>query len=532
MANASVEIAESLDIYCRKDDTFNLVLTVQNADTSNFDFTSYSATLNVKKHPSSDTNILSFSSGAGLTLATGSITLAKTAAQMDLEAGVYYYELNVTDASSNVNAWLTGDFIINSDKTNDITSSSTLTVDTTGSAVTLTISGIAGIAAGSDTELQYNNNGVFGGVSELTYNDSTGLLSYQPTLDEATGNEIALNLSYTVNKATSGNDTGLLINQTDTASPGTSYLLDLQVGGTSQFNVANDGDVTIPNGDLTVSADTDAITVLGRARFDSRITDIMYLSHVDLVSNSNYAFSQNSTGSTSLNTIGTGALRVANTAKVNWGSANLRPAVDNDLTLGAASFGWKDLYFASGGQIFDNSIAALTFDGSQNVTIPNGDLSIGDSAGLDFTYGRIYFGDGDTGVYEVSDDIIQFKTAGLDYWRLSANSFQCVQAVGAPEISRTNGYTFFGDSNTYLKWNSADDISLFTGGVEGLNIDASQNVSIPNGVLYLNSYTVAGLPAATTAGGFIYVSDETGGATMAFSDGTNWRRVQDRAIVS
>lgn len=46
------------------------------------------------------------------------------------------------------------------------------------------------------------------------------------------------------------------------------------------------------------------------------------------------------------------------------------------------------------------------------------------------------------------------------------------------------------------------------------------------------SYTVAGLPPVGSGGGFIYVSDETGGATLAFSDGTDWRRVQDRAIVS
>ena len=45
------------------------------------------------------------------------------------------------------------------------------------------------------------------------------------------------------------------------------------------------------------------------------------------------------------------------------------------------------------------------------------------------------------------------------------------------------------------------------------------------------SYTVATLPSVGTAQ-LIYVSDETGGATVAFSDGTNWRRMQDRAIVS
>lgn len=48
----------------------------------------------------------------------------------------------------------------------------------------------------------------------------------------------------------------------------------------------------------------------------------------------------------------------------------------------------------------------------------------------------------------------------------------------------------------------------------------------------VGSFAVANLPSATTPGQIIYVSDETGGATLAFSDGTNWRRVQDRAVVS
>jgi hypothetical protein len=43
---------------------------------------------------------------------------------------------------------------------------------------------------------------------------------------------------------------------------------------------------------------------------------------------------------------------------------------------------------------------------------------------------------------------------------------------------------------------------------------------------------VATLPSAAAAARMIYVSDEAGGATPAFSDGTNWRRVSDRAIVS
>lgn len=46
-------------------------------------------------------------------------------------------------------------------------------------------------------------------------------------------------------------------------------------------------------------------------------------------------------------------------------------------------------------------------------------------------------------------------------------------------------------------------------------------------------YTVANLPpAASWAGCDVHVSNEVGGYVPAFSDGTHWRRVTDRAIVS
>ena len=51
--------------------------------------------------------------------------------------------------------------------------------------------------------------------------------------------------------------------------------------------------------------------------------------------------------------------------------------------------------------------------------------------------------------------------------------------------------------------------------------------------LRLEFYPVASAPsAADWRYGVIFVTDETGGATVAFSDGTNWRRVQDRAIIA
>ncbi len=73
--------------------------------------------------------------------------------------------------------------------------------------------------------------------------DNTGA-TQTGTLNDATGNEVAFSVDYTVNKATSGNDTGIKVNKTDTASPGTSLLMDLQTGGSSQFSVDDAGNVT------------------------------------------------------------------------------------------------------------------------------------------------------------------------------------------------------------------------------------------------------------------------------------------------
>lgn len=48
----------------------------------------------------------------------------------------------------------------------------------------------------------------------------------------------------------------------------------------------------------------------------------------------------------------------------------------------------------------------------------------------------------------------------------------------------------------------------------------------------LQSYTVATVPSAATSGRLIYVTDAAGGAVVCFSDGSDWRQVTDRAVVS
>lgn len=54
-----------------------------------------------------------------------------------------------------------------------------------------------------------------------------------------------------------------------------------------------------------------------------------------------------------------------------------------------------------------------------------------------------------------------------------------------------------------------------------------------SGPVFLPTYTVSTVPsAAGNAQAWIYVSNESGGAQPAFSDGTNWRRASDRAVIS
>ena len=81
-------------------------------------------------------------------------------------------------------------------------------------------------------------------------------------------------------------------------------------------------------------------------------------------------------------------------------------------------------------------------------------------------------------------------------------------------------------------WTEALVVDAATGRV-GLGI-ANPAVRLDvEGAVRVKPFTVAEVPAASAgAGQLIFVSDETGGATLAYSDGTSWRRVADRAVIS
>jgi hypothetical protein len=80
----------------------------------------------------------------------------------------------------------------------------------------------------------------------------------------------------------------------------------------------------------------------------------------------------------------------------------------------------------------------------------------------------------------------------------------------------------------------SDDLGLVT---DAVTTEADLGTLVTSGLIYpdqfvLPSYTTTTLPSAAVAGAMIYVTNETGGPVPAFADGTNWRRVTDRAIVT
>lgn len=72
---------------------------------------------------------------------------------------------------------------------------------------------------------------------------------------------------------------------------------------------------------------------------------------------------------------------------------------------------------------------------------------------------------------------------------------------------------------------TGDDVNLVLAALNNGRIELLDPVQMP-------SYAKASLPAAAVAGALIYVTDDVGGAVPAFTDGTDWRRVTDRAVIA
>lgn len=132
----------------------------------------------------------------------------------------------------------------------------------------------------------------------------------------------------------------------------------------------------------------------------------------------------------------------------------------------------------------------------------------------------------------INDTLTLIAGSGIEILTDSGNDSVTISQVATDSIFATGG-----DMGTVIELVTvSEDLGSVTA-VATVEYDlgtiTTGGILTPS-YLLLPSYTVSQLSSLTAspAGQFVYCSNESGGAVPAFSDGTNWRRVTDRAIVS
>lgn len=134
-------------------------------------------------------------------------------------------------------------------------------------------------------------------------------------------------------------------------------------------------------------------------------------------------------------------------------------------------------------------------------------------------------------------NLIDLQVAGVTQARVSPSGngvFSALTISSAGNILLSSRWYLTGASDGAFTVNNAGGTLAFTAtpGASGLATFGGGLAATT--FLKSGSYTVATKPSASAAGAGarIYISDEAGGATPAFSDATDWRRYADRAIIS
>jgi hypothetical protein len=203
----------------------------------------------------------------------------------------------------------------------------------------------------------------------------------------------------------------------------------------------------------------------------------------------------------SLNSISNG------TSNVNVVSSGGNVTVGIGGTSNVAVFSPAGLAVA--GNITGNGAGLTGINAFSNISVTGGNSAVADSIADTLT---LTAGSGITLVMDASTDTLT----------IAASSGSDIFVDGADFGTVTETVT------------ASDDLGSVT---EAVTAESDLGTIVTSGILYpdqfvLPSYTTTTLPSASVVGAMIYVTNESGGAVPAFADGTNWRRVTDRAIVS
>jgi hypothetical protein len=163
----------------------------------------------------------------------------------------------------------------------------------------------------------------------------------------------------------------------------------------------------------------------------------------------------------------------------------------------------------TGGNILGNGYNLTGINAFSTVSVTGGNSAVADSIS-------------DTLTLSAGSGIILMMDSSTDTLTIAASSGSEIFVDGADFGTITEIVTL------------TDDLGLVT---DTITQEADLGALVISGLIYpdqfvLPGYTTSTLPSASIVGSMIFVTNESGGSVPAFADGTNWRRVTDRAIVT
>lgn len=132
---------------------------------------------------------------------------------------------------------------------------------------------------------------------------------------------------------------------------------------------------------------------------------------------------------------------------------------------------------------------------------PLGQLHLAQAAGANAANPTLAFGDGNSGFYESADNTIAVALGGTRQWRFHANWFAGTLVELTDTVSVTIPmYTEGSDLDTGIGFGNNDILTLITGGIERVRIDANGNINFKTGTLTTSSLTAGRVLFAGTNG--------------------------------
>ncbi|WP_223952478.1 phage tailspike protein [Citrobacter braakii] len=257
--------------------------------------------------------------------------------------------------------------------------------------------------------------------------------------------------------------------------------------------------------------------------------------------------------STFINPNGTSSSPISNIAAIDVANCSQYNIVGNVLYIGGLSTDGDNqdcirIDGGGGGVIDSNQLISVMKANTRYGILISGEAIYGKFTNnkiSSFTSEGIRISSGSAKGNQISDNYLydcglQIGDAGVG--NIKFGNIQCA-ALDSPKplnplLINTTGQAGVGKISGDANWgtliwpNSGSMADLGFCGVDGVVVS-----SVAVGRAGFKIYTKTALPspslwAAGTMGGFIFVTDDVGGFTPAFSDGTNWRRVTDRNVIS